>query len=400
MGLSVAFVIEATNGGTARHLLDLANGLVGGGHSVHIIYSRGRAEPRFIEGLSQLPGVHAAVIDMQRQPQLADMQACIAIRRYLRRWGPFDIVHGQSSKAGALARLATLGFPAARVYTPHCLRTLDPTLGLFGRVAYGWAELILSHMCEAIIAVSPDELEHAVRLGIPSCKLHLVLNGVDQPERLDRTALRTQLGLREDEICVGFLARYVPQKAPDRLLEVAMMLRSDLPPFRIAMVGDGPLESMLRARAMTMGMADRIIFVPGSIGPRAMFAFDVFTLVSAYEGLPYVLLEAAASGLPIVATAVGGSTSVVVPGKNGFVVPNWDGRLFAQQLSRIIQDKELRLRMGRESREISKKFAIQRMVRETVDVYRTAIERRARKQRSYNVALPESNIGPGRSEHP
>lgn len=397
MGLNVALVMEATHGGTARHLLELANGLTANGHSVHVLYSQRRAEPRFVNGLSDIPGIRTTVIDMRREPHFSDIEACAVIRRYLRREGPFDVVHGHSSKGGALARLAAWGLPAARVYTPHCLRTSDPGLGWSGRVAYGGAELILSHMCEAIIAVSPDEVEHAVDLGIPRRKLHLVFNGVDQADRSGRAELRAQLGLRDEEICVGFLARYVPQKAPERLLEVVSELSSDLPPFRFAMVGDGPLESSLRARAVAMGVADRIIFASGSLGPPAMSAFDVFALPSAYEGFPYVLLEAAVNGLPIVATTVGGSASAVFPGKNGFLAPNWDRGVFAHHLSCIIRDKELRLRMGRESLEIGKTFTVGRMIRETLDVYRSAIERRARQEVPYNSASAGSSVESGRS---
>src|SRR5262245_4101602 len=130
MGLNVAFVIEATHGGTARHLLELASGLTADGHSVHVIYSHRRAESRFIKGLSEMPGIRTAVVDMRREPHPSDAVACIAIRRYLRKRGPFDVVHGHSSKGGALARLAAFGLPVARIYTPHCFRTTDPGLGL------------------------------------------------------------------------------------------------------------------------------------------------------------------------------------------------------------------------------------------------------------------------------
>jgi glycosyltransferase involved in cell wall biosynthesis len=397
MGLNVAFVMEATHGGTARHLLELANGLIADGHSVHVIYSRLRAEPRFVKGLSDIPGIRIAIVDMRREPHPSDALACIAIRRYLQKMGPFDVVHGHSSKGGALARLAAWGLPVARIYTPHCFRTADPGLGLSGRIAYGGAELILAHLCDAIIAVSPDEMEHAIRLGIPRGKVHLVFNGVDQAQRPDRAAQRGRLGLVDDEVCVGFLARYVPQKAPERLLEVVTELRSTLPPFRIAMVGDGPLESMLRSQALAMGIADRIIFAPGSFGPEVMSAFDIFVLPSAYEAMPYVLLEAAVSGLPIVATAVGGASSVVISEKNGYLVPNWDRGMFAEQLSRIIQDKELRARMGRASLETGKIFTLGRMIRQTTDVYRTGIDRRARLRVEYKHAVSKPSDSPSRS---
>jgi glycosyltransferase involved in cell wall biosynthesis len=392
MRLKVALVMEATHGGTARHLLELANGLVGADHSVHVLYSRPRAEPRFVEGFARMAGVRVSIVDMRREPHPSDATACAAIHRYLRQNGPFDVVHGHSSKGGALARLAAVGLPVARVYTPHCFRTFDPALSSAARITYGTAEWILSHLSEAIIAVSPEELEHAIRLRIPRRKLHLVVNGVDQPDRSGRAAMRARLGLRKDEICVGFLARYVPQKAPERMIEVAADLWPDLPPFRIAMVGDGPLERTLRARASAMGVAERIIFASGSIGPQAMSAFDVFALPSIYEAMPYVLLEAAAAGLPVVTTDVGGSTSVVAPGRNGFVVSNWDRRGFARHLSRLIQDRELRLRMGQESREIGKSFTIDRMIRETIGVYGMAMARRARGRATSASAGPGSSV--------
>lgn len=373
--MRIAFVMEATHGGTARHLLELAEGLVATGHSIHVIYSRRRAERRFEEGLARLGVVSTTIVDMRRAPHSSDFAACAAILRDLRRNGPFNVVHGHSSKGGALARLSAAMMGCARVYTPHCFRTLDPTLRWPGRALYGAAELALSSLADAIIVVSQDEFAHAVRVGIPRSKLHLVHNGVAGPQRSDRAALRMQLGLKDDEVCVGFLARYVPQKAPERMIEVAARLDSELPPFRIAMVGNGPLESRLRTQAAATGVAERVIFAPGSMGPQVMSAFDIFAMPSAYEGMPYVLLEAAAAGVPTVATAVGGVRSVVEPERNGFIVPNWDAREFSERLSRLIRDEELRSRMGRDAREICKAFTIDRMVRETLCVYGTAIER-------------------------
>ena len=84
MGLRVALVIEATNGGVARHVLDLASGLIGNGHSVHVVYSQRRIEPRFVDGLSQMPPIRTAAVDMRREPHLSDVPVCAAIRRYLR----------------------------------------------------------------------------------------------------------------------------------------------------------------------------------------------------------------------------------------------------------------------------------------------------------------------------
>jgi glycosyltransferase involved in cell wall biosynthesis len=121
------------------------------------------------------------------------------------------------------------------------------------------------------------------------------------------------------------------------------------------------------------GIAHRVVFASGSLGPATMAAFDVFALPSAYEGMPYVALEAARAGLPIVATDVGGIRSIVLPERNGFIVENWDARQFAHSLTRLLESKELRLRMGRESAEIGKAFTVEKMVRETLQVYDKAI---------------------------
>jgi glycosyltransferase involved in cell wall biosynthesis len=161
------------------------------------------------------------------------------------------------------------------------------------------------------------------------------------------------------------------------------------------MVGGGPLEPTLRAQVAAAGVADRFTFVSGAIGPKVICAFDIFALPSAYEGMPYVLLEAAAAGLPTLATAVGGSRSVISHGRNGFVVSNWDAQEFATQLSYMIQNAQLRSEMGRESRKIGKRFTVERMVRETIDVYRTAIERRAPSRAAHGVTERGPSARPG-----
>lgn len=376
MALNVAFVIETSGGGSGRHLLDLAAGLVERGHRVHVLYSEIRAEPRFVAALKAIAGLHIASVPMRRSPHPTDFTAWNFIRAYLERHGPFDVVHGQSSKGGALGRLAVTDKRSARVYTPHCFRTLDPELSNVGHIVFGNAELVLSRMGEAIICVSPEELEHAVQQGIARDKLHLVYNGVKAPDVSGRERLRERLGIAKDEISIGFLGRYVPQKAPERMVEVAAALPGDLPPWRITMIGEGQLEEAVRMRAKEAGIDDRFAWGPGDIGPTAMAAFDLFTMPSVYEGMPYVLIEAAAAGLPIIATDVGGAKAVIVPGENGAIVPNWNSAAFAAEVATLIRDKQTRAAMSKASLRRAQSFTIDAMVDQTLAIYELAIEHR------------------------
>jgi glycosyltransferase involved in cell wall biosynthesis len=396
MPMNIAFVIETSGGGSGRHLLDLAAGLIQRGHSVHVIYSTVRAEARFESELKAIPGIKVASVPMQRSPHPSDFSASAAIAAYLRKHGPFDIVHGQSSKGGALARLSVRDRSTARIYTPHCFRTLDPELGRVGHLIYGSAEWVLGFLGDAIICVSPEELDHAVSRGFSREGLHMVFNGVKPLDLSQRSQIRSQLGIPDSEVCIGFLGRYVPQKAPERMIDLAASLAATtLPPWRVAMIGEGSLEESLRLRAKESGVLDKIAWGPGAMGPRAMSAFDIFAMPSAYEGMPYVLIEAAAAGLPIVASDVGGVRAVIAQGENGAIIRNWDPKEFAAQIARLVADTPLRQKMSAASRQKARAFTIDTMIDQTLAVYERALSARrspdARKAREPNAVAAGKN---------
>ena len=117
--LRILLVIETCGGGSGRHLVDLAGGLLRRGHHVCLIYSPARADEWFVRAISNLEGLLVHSIDMRRNPGWRDVNSARLIRRAIARLGPFDIVHGHSSKAGALLRLAHGRDQSACVYTPQ-----------------------------------------------------------------------------------------------------------------------------------------------------------------------------------------------------------------------------------------------------------------------------------------
>ena len=177
--MKVLLVIEAAGGGTGRHVVDLARALSSDGHDVHVVYSPVRAEPAFTQELHESDGLKIATVAMRRGPHPADLTSLLKLRRYVKDNGPFDVIHGHSSKAGALVRLLKLTMigPATVVYTPHAIRTLDPTQSAISRAVWKLIEKTLGRcLTDALIAVSPDEHAHIIRHRIVNAsRVHLCL---------------------------------------------------------------------------------------------------------------------------------------------------------------------------------------------------------------------------------
>jgi glycosyltransferase involved in cell wall biosynthesis len=380
--LRVLLVTEAAGGGVGRHFLDLATGLAERGVAVQGIYSPGRMDASFRERLAAggLPPLRE--LSMRRGISPLDAVAVGRLVRLARRLGPFDIVHGHSSKGGAIARLAARWLRLPAVYTPHAFVTLDPTLPKWKRRTYGHIEHWLAHHSAAIVAVSPDEARHARELGIDASKLHVVTNGIGPPAFLPRDEARRRMGLSPQTVAVGFVGRLSEQKAPDHLLRAFADATAALQHARLVMIGRGPLEANLRQLAKELGVAERVRWLGDVPAAPLLGGCDLFCLSSRYEGMPYVLLEALSAGLPIVATDVGGARLVVEQDTNGLVVPINDARALAAALRRLIGSHELRASLANGAAERARAFTLERMVEETVAVYHRAAATASRAQRA------------------
>jgi glycosyltransferase involved in cell wall biosynthesis len=373
--LRVLLVTQASGGGAGRHFLDLAAGLVAKGVRVAGIYAPRKLDALFRQRLAEeeLPPLHE--LPMRRAIHPLDVVDLYRMIRLIRRLGPFDIVHGHSSKGGALARLAGRWLGVPSVYTPHALVTLDPNLGRPQRLIYGRIERWLARSTAAIIAVSEDEAIHARELGLDPRKIHVVPNGIDPPIVPSRATVRARLGLAPHDFVLGFVGRLTPQKNPELLVEAMALLAAQHPQAKLVMVGSGPLEASVRHQIARLGVEDRVLLLGDVVGAAIMPAFDVFCLSSRYEGMPYVLLEALAAGLPIVATAVGGVTMCVEPRHNGFIVEPGSAEAFAAALSPLAADPLVHQSCAQNSLAKAVAFSIDRMIVGTRAVYEQALRR-------------------------
>lgn len=376
--MRVLHVVEAAAGGVGRHVLDLCEGLLARDHEVHLAYSPLREDRFFEERLAGLDGIRAERVELRRSPHPTDLAGMRTVRGELRNGRGFHVVHGHSSKGGAVARLAALGAGVPAVYTPNAIRTMDPKVSGLTRRAVATVERLLARVDGAVIAVSPAEREHLARVGIPRRRLAMVPNCVRPVALPSRDEVRRRLGLPRDAPVVGFVGRLAPQKAPEVLLAAfARVARAD-PDAVLAVVGDGPLRSTLREQCERLDLGDRVRWLGERDGQRSMPAFDVLALPSRYEGLPYVLLEALVAGLPIVATEQASAGLAVDPGVNGLLVPMNEPEAMAEAVGRLLENDDERAEFGRASRLRAGRFSQARMVEETLEVYREVARGEAR----------------------
>lgn len=371
--LNILLILETSGGGSGRHVIDLAGQLIRAGCAVTVAYSGLRADSAFLQEITAVPGLRLVRVDMRRSPCPGDVVAILRLRKEIAKSGPFDVIHGHSSKGGALARIAALGLPGTRVYTPHAFRTLDPSLSSASYRLYAIIERVLASISNGIVLVSEAEKQHALQLGLPASKLHVIPNGLEKQAQSSREAVRKRVGISQRAVCVGFVGRLVPQKAPERLIRAFALIAQNNPDARLVMLGDGPLQAELYQLAGQLGIGQQTSWLEGENGAAFMPALDMFVMPSLYEAFPYVLIEAANAGLPIIATPVGGTDEVLSDQVNGFVVGHDDARALSAALEQLIQEPQLRLRMGQASRDIGCQFSVAAMAGKTLDLYRQLI---------------------------
>jgi glycosyltransferase involved in cell wall biosynthesis len=239
-----------------------------------------------------------------------------------------------------------------------------------------WANRMTHPLADRIMCVSPAVADFVVKeVGIPKDKTVVIPNGV---ERRDSGSLPTQrearawLGLPTNRPLIGTVTRLAPVKGLDVLLEAML----SLPDVHAVFVGKGPEKGRLEAMAKELGIGERSQFVGRKEDVSTwLAALDAFVLPSHWEGMSNALLEAMAAGLPVVATAVGGTPDVVLDGVTGLLVSPGDPASLARAIGRMIRDPNLRQKMGRAGRaRIEQHFSIEETVRRTEEMYTVLLE--------------------------
>lgn len=317
---------------------------------------------------------------------LEDARAMVELTRLLRRLRP-DIVHTHNPKPGFYGRIAArvTGVPVV-VNTVHGLYATAEDSPAKRALVYS-AERAASVCSQAELVQNPEDIEVLRRLRIPEKKLVLLGNGVDlarfHPRRSPdaRTEARASLGLPDDKVVVGTVARLVWQKGFKELFAAAAALRERRPEVVFCVVGP---EDPEKADALQPDDVDRarelgnVVFAGLRDDVERVYpAFDLFVLPSYREGFSRTAMEAAACGLPVVATDIRGCRQVVDDGITGLLVPARDAQALAAAVEALVDDAPRRQAMAKAA--LSKaeaEFDDRRIARTTLDVYRRLLEER------------------------
>lgn len=375
--LRVLIAIESLDAGSGRHTVDLALGLSQRGHQVTFVYAPHRANNRFIEELREGEHITLHTFRMKRAVSLNDFGAIKDLDAIATQHGPFDILHGQSSKGGLGVRMMKRD-GAKKVYTAHAFRTLDPNVKGLPRAIYATGEKVLAGITDAIICGSTVEYEHALSLGLPKHKLHRIVNGMwPMTNQASRASLHVEAGLPTNAVCVGFIGRMAAQKNPllfVRAFADAAKAAPDLPLHAI-MLGTGTLQGDVDALIADLQMQDRIHMMGSAPGAHWLPAFDMLAMSSDYEAMPYVYVEALFSGTPIITTQVGGAVEAVDPGVNGVIVPVGDQSGLTASMLDLATDWEKRDQFAQASRQRADAFHMDVMVEANLAVYHQLLDK-------------------------
>jgi glycosyltransferase involved in cell wall biosynthesis len=298
------------------------------------------------------------------------------------RHGRYDIVHTNSSKAGILGRWAAwlAGVPII-VHTVHGWGHHERQHPLVRR-AYILLEQITQRITDRLVVVSPRNVEKGLADGIATPEKYVTIrSGIEldcfrEPAR-PREAVRAELSIPRDAPVVGTVTRLSPQKAPLDFVEAAAQVAAARPDVHFVVVGGGPLQAEVEARIAALDLIDRFHLTGLRRDvPDLLHSFDIFALSSLWEGLPRVLPQAMAAGLPIVATAADGNAEAVGDGVNGLLTPPGDPQAMADALLRLLDDPALACRMGEAGRARAEEFGARQMVADIAALYEALLAER------------------------
>jgi glycosyltransferase involved in cell wall biosynthesis len=381
--MHVLHILEATSGGTRRHVLDLLPALKKRGIDCTLVASplRYLEFARDAEALRR-QGVQVIEVAMARGFDAGlDWQAIAALGGVLRA-NHYDVVHCHSTKAGMLGRLARLRFAphTPLVYTPHCI-AFDTGLPHAQRRAARIAERLFAAATSHFIAVSQHEQRALLARGLcRQARLTTIYNGVDlgDLQNLPRRE-RAEFGLCDCHFVIGCFGRLTRQKNQGALIAALPALLQQVPRSRLLLVGGGEDEAALRAAAQRLGVAHALVWAGEQSEARALYALcDVVVQPSRWEGCPYSVLEAMASERIVMARAVGGVPEIIGERYGIAYATSEGGGLGAAQLETLVRmatnANGWRQTTQTAARERVKHcFGLQRMVDQTAGIYQRVL---------------------------
>lgn len=353
--------------GTEIATYNIAKHLAKRGHEVHVITSLDEGLPK--ESIEQSFYVHRIKIPQMRF--LGIIVFWLKALPLLKRLKP-DMVHGQSTTMGIVGFLAkkllkkpyTVYARGSEVYLPWLFKTPISKLVL--------------RRADVVIALTEDMKTEMQK--IYSRDVAVIPNGIDLESYEDlptKEASRQRLALNNNDKIILFVGTLRPVKGLKYLIQAMNIIRQKDTKARLMLIGYGEERQSLEGLVKELDLGDRVTFVgkvPNEKVPEYMSASDVFVLPSVSEGFPVVILEAMASGLPIVATKVGGLPEIVKDGESGFLVEPSNPEQLADRVLTLLKNEDSRQRMIMNNRNKVQQYSWENTVGQLEAIYSRVVK--------------------------
>lgn len=291
---------------------------------------------------------HIEYLSMGRQISIInDAKGIWAIRKFIKKYMP-DVIYAHSSKAGALGRLADVGFKNIVLYNPHGWAFNMNDISAIKKKVYALIEKVLSYKTDMIIAISAWEKESAAKYKICcSDKIHIIPSGVDvclYDEKQGRYDLnRSKLNIPVDAYVIGMVGRISYGKGPDLFVKAAALIKNKIPNAFFVIVGEGEERSSIENLLSEMGLKEDFLITGWVSNPMEYIQlFDQAMLLTRWEGFGLVLTEYMLAEKPIITTRVGAVPDLMQHGENGVMIDVGDIEGIAEASYKLYTDNEYR----------------------------------------------------------
>lgn len=357
--------------GAEAVILTLARTLAEGPHTCALGVFDNAANPnRQLYDAARAAGIETYLIPCAGQ---IDRTTINAIRTVAASTGA-ELVHAHGYKADIYCFLALRRRNVPLVSTCHTWYDTDRMVTLYGKL-----DRFVLRSFTSVVAVSNEVRERLLAAGVNANRIHVVRNGIDVRPFADALpSLRD--GLPPDALLVGLIGRLAWEKGVDIYLAAASRVLAEFPAARFVIVGEGPDRAALEAKCNALGLHSAISFVGRRDDMPSVYAsLDLMVSASRQEGLPIALLEGMASGLPVVATAVGEVPTVIRNKSIGLLVPPEDPDALANAILTLLRDPGRRIQLSAAARElIAADYSADRMAADYACIYEQALASKAR----------------------
>jgi glycosyltransferase involved in cell wall biosynthesis len=321
---------------------------------------------------------------------LQDAKAVWLLTKLIRK-NKYDLVHTYTSKAGFIGRLAGRLAGCPNVIHTVLSFAFQPYESGLKKQLYLWLEKLAAPLCDRLLFISDCNLQEAIQYKIKDKeKLALVGLSFDSIAKFktfqaDAAAVRAKYGVKPNQLLVGTVGRLVFQKGMDTFIKAAALVVQKRSDVHFLIAGDGDLRNQLEEMTRSLGISEQVQFL-GYITEMeevmsVMSSLDLFVLSTRFEGLGLVYLEAMALQRPVIGSKISPVTEVVKDGETGLLANVDDPEDFARAILQLLEDSELRQRMGAAGpTHVESKYSWQKVLERVHDVYEEIVREEGSKE--------------------